>query len=108
MAYTSNRKAHDAHLEKGIIKGMNATLADSVDTAMPFTPVVTGTAQGSIRFEPVKWIDGRLVGEFGSYNVDYFKWLELGTRYMVGLHILRRAADLEFPKLGDNIKAALR
>lgn len=107
MPYKSNRKAHDGQLDRAIEKGMNATLADAVDTAMPLTPVDTGTAQGSIRFEPVKWQGSRLVGEFGSYNVDYFLWLEIGTRYMTGRHILRRAADLEFPKLGDNIKAAL-
>lgn len=66
--------------------------------------VLTGVAEGSIRMEPAKKISPTTYrGEFGSYDVKYFEFLEFGTHFMPGDFTLRRAADAEFPNVGRNI-----
>lgn len=61
----------------------------------------TGTAEGSIRQEAAQ-VDGSIVrGRFGSFDVAYMIWLELKHG-----SALRRAADVEFPALGDRIREA--
>jgi len=71
----------------------------------------TGTAEGSIRFDPAKKVGPtRYRGLFGSFDVRYFIFLELGhhTRsgsWWQGDHTLRRAADATFPSLGARLKA---
>lgn len=68
----------------------------------------TGTAEGSIRPEPARKVGpGRYRGRFGSFDVAYFIWLEIGTRFRSGDHTIQRAADAEFPKVGARIKARL-
>lgn len=65
----------------------------------------TGTAEGSIRMDPArKTGPGRWRGRFGSFDVAYFRFLELGTRFIRADHTLRRAADAEFPRLGANLR----
>lgn len=67
----------------------------------------TGTAEGSIRMEPaVKVGANRYRGRFGSFDVAYFIYLELGTRFMRADHTLRRAADAEFPRLPARLRGA--
>lgn len=64
----------------------------------------TGTAEGSIRMVPARKVSAtRFRGAFGSFDVHYFLFLELGTRFMRPDHTLRRAADAEFPKLGARL-----
>lgn len=64
----------------------------------------TGTAEGSIRFDPAKQIaPGLIRGRFGSFAVNYFIWLELKHGAA-----LRMAADVEFPRLPDRIRAYYR
>lgn len=88
----------------------------------------TGTAEGSIRFDPATKVGpGRWRGVFGSFDVMYFIFLELGhfvasargfqyrgghperafARFIKGDHTLRRAADVEFPKIGARLRARM-
>lgn len=88
---------------------------------------ITGTAEGSIRMERAKKISPeRFRGLFGSFDVNYFIFLELGhfaasergfqftggrpesafARMVHGDHTLRRAADAEFPKIGRRLRGA--
>lgn len=67
----------------------------------------TGAAESSIRFEPARKVGPSLFrGLFGSFAVDYFIFLELGTRYMRADHTLRRAADAEFPSIARRLRAS--
>lgn len=59
----------------------------------------TGTAEGSIRSDGAKREGGSVVGQFGSYGVDYMIWLELKHG-----SALRQAADVEFPTLARRIR----
>ena len=93
---------------RAVEQGMNMNLAKSVQVAKPLTPVRTGILQGSIRMEPAKEIKTNIVvGYFGSFDVNYALYVEKGTVYMSGRHMLQRAADEVFPKLRDDIRKAL-
>lgn len=67
----------------------------------------TGTAEGSIRGDPARRDGDRWVALFGSFDVNYFIWLEIGTRFFEGDNTLRRAADVEFPRLAERIRKYL-
>jgi hypothetical protein len=85
--------------------GLNETVAAAGAPALAKTPVKTGTAQGSIRFEPAQRIGSMWIASFGSYNVIYFIWLEIGARGRPGIRMLQMAADEHFPTLRRRIQA---
>ena len=88
-------------------RGVDMTTAACVAPAKVLTPVITGTAQGSIQFRPAI-ISGLFAeGRWGSFSVDYFIWLEIGARGRPGHFMLRQSADENYPKLARNIKAAM-
>lgn len=61
------------------------------------TPVRTGTAQGSVRAEPPK-VEGNAVSTiWGSFDVNYYIWLELRG------NMLRNAADRYYGRLAEAI-----
>ena len=94
---------------RAVEQGMNVNLARAVNVAKPLTPVRTGILQGSIRMEPAKEVSPNVVaGYFGSWDVNYALYVEKGTIYMRGHHMLTRAADEVFPELGKDIKDALK
>lgn len=105
MTYKSRRKSYEAKLEQVILNAIDRTTAAAVAPAKDETPVRTGTARGSIRYTPAVRTGNTFVGEFGSYNVDYFIWLEIGARGREGRHMLRRAADQTFPQFNNNLQA---
>jgi hypothetical protein len=108
MAFKSDFPQYNQQLEQAILRGMDKTLGEAVAPAKVETPVITGTAQGSIKFTPSIKEGTKYVGYFGSYDVDYFIWLEIGARGRAGHHMLRRAADITFPKLNENIRSEMR
>lgn len=96
------------NIERATRDGIDDTLAEAVRVAKPLTPVLTGTAQGSIRFQPARKEGRRIVGRWGSFDVNYFIWLEIGARGRSGHHMLRRGADQAYPKLAENIRRRAR
>ena len=64
--------------------GIDITMALCVPDAKRNTPVVTGTAQGSIMFKPAQIRGFRVTGVWGSFDVNYFIWLEIGARGRAG------------------------
>lgn len=80
------------------------TMGLCVPLAKTATPVVTGTAQGSIRSEAAVIQPHRVVGRWGSFQVAYFIWLEIGRRGRPGRHMLTGAADREYPGLAGRIR----
>jgi hypothetical protein len=69
---------------------------------------VTGTAEGSIRGDPARKDGDVWRALFGSFDVNYFIWLEIGTRFHEGDNTIRRGADAEFPKLAERIAKYLQ
>lgn len=99
-------------VEKAILKGGNDTLNEATQHAKKNHPgwaTRTGKAEQSIQVVTLmQRIDAtHYKGVFGSREVDYFIWLEIGTRYHPGDHTLRRAADIVFPRVWDKIRAYL-
>jgi hypothetical protein len=84
--------------------GLEATAAAMVAPAMAATPVKTGTARGSISFRPAEARGKSWVVLFGSFDVGYFKWLEIGHRSYVGRRMLQNAVSQEWPSLAGRIK----
>jgi len=89
---------------KNIIDAMDETMAEGVLVAIPLTPVVTGIAQGSVRFNPAQQEGSKFVGTWGSFKVDYYIFLEIGARGRSGGHMLRQGADAAYPGLAKRIK----
>ena len=85
-------------------KGMDSVMSKCVREAKATVPVVTTTLQGSIRMEPAKQVENELVGVWGSYNVDYAIFVELGTSKMSAQSYLRPAADRFYPTLPGEIR----
>ena len=96
-------------LRKAQIEGVNATMAECVIDAKNSHEWLnrTGTLEGSIdiaqhaREEP-----GAVVGEWGSQDVHYAIYHEVGTAFMPARPYLRPAADRNYPNLERNIKRA--
>ena len=86
-------------------RAVDHTTAATVAPAKARARRRTGLLQGSIQFRPAVRTPGGWRGEVGSYNVHYAIWQEIGTRFMSGTHYLTRAADEEFPKLSQRIRA---
>ena len=89
-------------------RGVDMTTAACVAPAKMLTPVITGTAQGSIQMRPARIVGQGVVGVWGSFQVDYFIWLEIGARGRPGHFMLRRTADAVYPRLRANIRLAAR
>lgn len=68
---------------------------------------VTGTLEGSLQMRPAIKEGDHLVGQWGSFAVNYAIYLELGTRYMHPYPYLRPAADATYPDLARRIRENL-
>lgn len=66
----------------------------------------TGTLEGSLQMRPADDQGSRIVGFWGSFDVDYAIYLEIGTSRAPAYPYLRPAADAEYGKLAGRIKAA--
>lgn len=86
---------------------MDRVMAKCIKESKIMVPVVTATLQGSIRMEPTKLEGDNLVGRWGSYNVMYAIFQELGTSHMAANPFLRPAADKYYPSLPGEIRKAM-
>ena len=116
-------------------RGINETMAGCLREAKSRVPVRTGLLQGSLRMIPAAVKAGKVVGIWGSFQVDYARVVEFGMRPHVilpvnkkalywpgalhpvkvvhhpgtkGKPFLRPAAEKEYPLLGQRIKRALQ
>jgi hypothetical protein len=91
-----------------ILRAIDDTTAAAAIEAKSNHPTwsnVTGTLEGSIRMEPARQVAPTLYrGMFGSFDVNYAIYQELGTRYIAAGHFLRNAADRVFPTLGARLR----
>jgi len=115
-------------------KGINETMAACLREAKSRVPVRTGLLQGSLRMTPATIRGNQIIGEWGSYQVNYARVVEFGMRPHIILPVnkkalywkgaahpvkvvhhpgtkgkpyLRPAAEKEYPTLGRRIKRAL-
>lgn len=93
-------------MKQAVAAGIDETTAAAVNQAKSDHGWgnVTGTAEGSIQMRPAVTEGSSVVGQWGSFDVDYFIFLEIGTAFMEGDDTLRRAADAEYPNLHDRIR----
>jgi hypothetical protein len=68
-----------AKLLKATAVAMDRVMADCVDSAKHLCPVKTTTLQRSIQMRPTKKEGKGLVGYWGSFNLKYAIYHELGT-----------------------------
>lgn len=92
-----------ARAESAIDRGLEETAARCVVFAKGQVRVRTATLQGSIRYEPPR---GNSV-LWGSFDVNYAIYQEMGTYKMAAKPYLRPAADAEYPQLASRIRAAM-
>lgn len=104
-------KWHGKEVQKKVLfaarKAMDSVMSKCVIQAKFDVPVKTATLQGSIRMQPTKEESGDLIGRWGSYNVLYAVFVELGTSRMSAQPYLRPAADKYYPTLHAEIRRAM-
>lgn len=86
--------------------GIDVTMARCVEMAKTLVRVKTATLQGSIRFEPARPTGAGVVGLWGSFDVNYALWQEIGTSKMSAKPYLRPAGDFEYGLLAARIRRA--
>ena len=64
--------------------------------------------QGSVKMQPAEVRGDRVVGQWGSFDVNYARHVEQGTGRMTGQGQLQGAADAEYPQLAERIRARMR
>lgn len=93
------------NVSRAAVKGIDKTLADCTREAKrnhEFTNRTT-ILEGSIRAEAAHQEGRRIVGRWGSFNVEYALYVEVGTATSAPYPYLRPAADLNYPNLAKNI-----
>lgn len=102
-------EAIKAKLRAAQIEGVNATMARCVVHAKNNHEWQnrTGVLEGSIGIADYAHEQGTaVVGRWGSQDVDYAIYQELGTQLTRARPYLRPAADVHYPGLAAAIKAA--
>jgi hypothetical protein len=76
--------------------GMDEANAEAAALASGFSPVDTGVLRDSWEMLPAQRRGKEWRGGFRS-TVHYARYVDLGTRFMAGQHMTRRAMDIAFP-----------
>jgi len=89
---------------------IDETAAACVIAAKQIVPVVTTVLQGSIQMRPAKVVGSEVVGEWGSYGVNYAIYVEtIPAVNSTGQRpFLRPVADEKYPQLADLIQKHYR
>lgn len=87
---------------------INSILADCVRESKAVVPVRTAILQGSIQMRVAeKGGSSGWSGTWGSWNVNYAIFVELGTQFMRARSYLRSVADRLYPQLADRIRQVM-
>lgn len=92
----------------GIDETMAACVSDAKQNYYEGHGLITTMLQGSIMLRPAEERAGAVVGQWGSFDVNYARYVEEGTGRMTGQGQLQGAADKEYPKLAARIRKRLR
>lgn len=98
--------AIQGRIDSAVENAMNATLIDAVAYAQQpgVTPRDTSNLANSITFVGARRDGNGWAGSFGSYDVHYAIYVEVGTYKMAGRFYLRRSADAVFPHLPARVR----
>jgi len=77
--------------------GINETLAIAVQIAAPLTPYLWGFLRRSIRFQPARIQGERIIGQWGSFDINYA--LRMEKFHRTRRHFLKKGADKAYPQL---------
>ncbi len=89
-------------------ESIDETMGDCVAEAQPNTPVDTGNLRRSERIVDLATVQGnKVVGRWGSADVDYALHVEVGTATRPGVFMLTNAADSQYPTLPGRIRTKL-
>lgn len=92
-------------VEKAARLAIDETTASCVEPAKDRVRVKTRILQGSIQFRPAQKDGNKIVGLWGSFDVNYALWQEIITFTHVGHQpYLRPAAEIEYPKLAARVR----
>ena len=91
--------------QRAAILGIDQTMAACVTMAKELVRFRTGALQGSLRMEPAKRSGGGIKGTWGSFDINYAIWQEIGTSVMTAKPYLRPSADFEYGRLESRIRA---
>lgn len=94
-----------AAVEAAAIAAINETMGECVTMAKVLVRKKTTNLQGSLRLEPASRRGTSIVGTWGSFDVNYALWQEIGTSRMSAQPYLRPSGDTHYPKLSGRIKA---
>ena len=89
------------------IVAVNQTMAACVQMAKGLVRFDTGALQGSIRMEPARVEGDGIRGTWGSFDINYALWQEIGTSVMTAKPYLRPSADFEYGRLESRMRAAM-
>lgn len=93
----------------GAINDTTAAAAISAKQNHPSFKNRTGALEGSFMSQPAQKTGPTTYrGVFGSFDINYAIFQEIGTRFIRAGFFLRRAADSEFPRIGQRVKARMR
>lgn len=105
---TLNFDVLDETAHRAIRNGMDETMAACVTMAKRLVRVDTANLQGSIQMRPAQTNGSKTRGEWGSYNVDYAIYQEIGpvtgVRNWSYTPYLRPSRDAEYPRLVERIR----
>ena len=92
-------------VEKACKLAIDETTASCIEPAKDRVRVKTRILQGSIQFRPATVEKNRIVGYWGSFDVNYALWQEIITFTHAGHQpYLRPAAEIEYPKLAARVR----
>jgi hypothetical protein len=101
----------DKKVREAVAWGIDSVMADCVVTAKSEHNWKNQTTvlQGSLMMQPAKDQGDAIIGLWGSFDVEYARWLELGTRFIPkGKYTwLVPASDKHYPSLSHRISAKL-
>lgn len=95
----------EAKVRAASLRAVNETMGECVTMAKVLVRKKTTTLQGSIRLQPAMPHGNGVRGVWGSFDVNYALWQEIGTSRMSAQPYLRPSADAHYRSLARRIKA---
>lgn len=100
-------EAVKAKVRAATVAAINETMGACIVMAKGLVRKKTLVLQGSIRLTPAVQSGFRIIGVWGSFDVSYAIWQEIGTSKMSAQPYLRPSADTFYPTLALRIRAKL-
>lgn len=104
--YTSYKKEAEERVLRALKLGIDKTTSEGTKTAKDLVHVDKALLQGSIRPEPAKVVAGKVVGQYGTHDVEYAEPQEFLPPSKGGKAYMRPSAEEAKKELPVNIKSA--